>query len=455
MELRYGVMVAQEILVLFVEVRILLSQRNPCNSRGDNKLQKSVTKNGTETGQLSHPTGSLYSILLELCERKKMSFFKPIAYKEYIPAQLHEGEEWYIFFYVENPATGKLKRVKIKFNRVKSVRERRRAALMLVAALNERLSLGWNPLVEKIAPRASVKFKDAVNNFIKVKEKEVEANTLRSYNTFAKKLLVWAEGRGFRENSPVAAFTKASAFDFMEDLERDNNFVAFTYNNHLRFYSTLFHWMVQKGYLPDNPFEDIKPKKKSLRKKKRRVLSDDELQTLWNFLERENIGYMRLCLLCYCCFMRPKEIMLLRCSDLDLKTQTVKVRGEIAKNDNDSVRTIPDAMMRYFAGIDLSHPKWYLFSGKSFMPGKECTWVQRVSDYWRGVVRPATGFGKDVQFYSLKDTGITNMAAAGVPVSFIQQQADHSSLAMTSIYCQRSGKATEELKGVDILNVSE
>lgn len=89
------------------------------------------------------------------------------------------------------------------------------------------------------------------------------------------------------------------------------------------------------------------------------------------------------------------------------------------------------------------------------MPGKECTWVQRVSDYWRGVVRPATGFGKDVQFYSLKDTGITNMAAAGVPVSAIQQQADHSSLAMTSIYCQRSGKATEELKGVDILNVSE
>lgn len=38
MELRYGVMVAQEILVLFVEVRILLSQRNPRNSRGDKKL---------------------------------------------------------------------------------------------------------------------------------------------------------------------------------------------------------------------------------------------------------------------------------------------------------------------------------------------------------------------------------------------------------------------------------
>ena len=81
MELRYGVMVAQEILVLFVEVRILLSQRNPRNSRGDNELQKSVTKNGTETGQLSHPTGSLYSILLELCERKKCLSSNPSRIK--------------------------------------------------------------------------------------------------------------------------------------------------------------------------------------------------------------------------------------------------------------------------------------------------------------------------------------------------------------------------------------
>ena len=434
---------------------VLLSQRKACKARSDSELQKSERKNGTESGQLSYHANDLYSMLLELCGRKKMSFFKPTPYKEYVPAQLHEGGEWYIHFYVENPATGRLKRIKVKFNRVKSVRERRKAALMLVAALNERLSLGWNPLVEKIAPRASVRLNDALDKFLNTKKKEVEANTLRSYGTFVKKLKEWTKAHGYRESSPVASFTRASAFDFMEDLERDNNFVAFTYNNHLRFYSTLFHWMVQKGYLPDNPFEDLKPKKKSLRKKKRRILSDEELKTLWAFLEKENIGYMRMCLLCYCCLMRPKEIMLLKCSDLDLNAQTVRVRGEIAKNDNDSTRTIPDAMMKYFRGMDLSHPEWYLFSGTEFMPGEECTWVQRVSDYWRKTVRPATGLGMAVQFYSLKDTGITNMAAAGVPVSFIQQQADHSSLAMTSIYCQKSSKATEELKGVDILKVAE
>ena len=61
----------------------------------------------------------------------------------------------------------------------------------------------------------------------------------------------------------------------------------------------------------------------------------------------------------------------------------------------------------------------------------------------------------ELTFYSLKDTGITNMIASGVPVSFVQQQADHSSLEMTSIHCQRSGKATEELKSVDVLNIGK
>ena len=111
-------------------------------------------------------------------------------------------------------------------------------------------------------------------------------------------------------------------------------------------------------------------------------------------------------------------------------------------------------MLPYFQDLDLSHKDWYVFS-KGFLPGPNREWTQRASDYWRVNVRKALNFGDDVQLYSLKDTGITNMAADGVPVSFIQQQADHSSLAMTSIYCQRSGKATEELKNVDVLNLKE
>ena len=44
------------------------------------------------------------------------------------------------------------------------------------------------------------------------------------------------------------------------------------------------------------------------------------------------------------------------------------------------------------------------------------------------------------------------MADSGVPITFVKQQADHSSLAVTSIYLsQNKAKANEELKKVDII----
>ena len=65
----------------------------------------------------------------------------------------------------------------------------------------------------------------------------------------------------------------------------------------------------------------------------------------------------------------------------------------------------------------------------------------------------ACSFPMEVQFYSLKDSGMTNMADSGVPITFVKQQADHSSLAVTSIYLsQNKAKANEELKKVDIIS---
>ena len=446
-------MVAQEILVLFVEVRILLSQRNPYNSLKDNKIQKSDPKNGTETGQLSHSTETLYEVLSDLCERKKMYFFSPVAYKDYIPAKLVEGDVWYISYYVKSPVTGKLQRQRLKFNRISSIRERRRRAQELVASINENLALGWNPLVEQIAPRASVSIKDAFDKFIETKKKEVEDNSIRSYQGFINSFLSWHKKNGYRETSSICTVSKEMAARFLSDMEVEKALTVFSYNNYLRFFSILFRWLAEHGYVQDDPFAPLRPKKVKRHMKKRRILTDEELSRLWTWLHENNPGFMRVCLLCYCCLMRPKEIMLLKCSDIDLKNQVVKVSAAIAKNDHDSSRTIPDSMMPFFEGMDLSHKDWYAFTGSDYLPGKKMLWSQRASDFWRSYVRPALKFGDDVQLYSLKDTGITNMAAGGVPVSFIQQQADHSSLAMTSIYCRRSAKATEQLKGMDILNV--
>lgn len=71
--------------------------------------------------------------------------------------------------------------------------------------------------------------------------------------------------------------------------------------------------------------------------------------------------------------------------------------------------------------------------GFNFSAGPKMTYSRKLANYWARDIRDACGFGSELQFYSLKDTGITRMLSEGVPVNLVQQQADHSSLAMTSI----------------------
>ena len=64
--------------------------------------------------------------------------------------------------------------------------------------------------------------------------------------------------------------------------------------------------------------------------------------------------------------------------------------------------------------------------------------------------RNACSLPKEVKFYSLKDTGITNMLEHGVPINTVQKQADHSSVAMTAIYVGHGKGANKELRTADI-----
>lgn len=383
---------------------------------------------------------------LRSCAKKKMCFHQPLLGQDYIPARLSKGKIWYVYYYVKSPLTGKLKRVRIKVNRLSSKKEKMDLARSVMGDINTRLSLGWNPLLEKTAPRSGISIQTALEEFLKIKAKEMRPNSMRSYRSFIGVFQEWLLSHGFSDKSYISIITKETALLFMNDMERRDDVSVITYNNYVRFFSGVFGWMTRKGYIADNPFDGIEKKRRSKVQKRRRLLKPQEMDTLMAFLRKENQEYLAICLFCYCCFMRPKEIALLRCSDINLQKQTVSVSGEIAKNGKDSIRTIPDSMMPFMSALDLSNPEMYLFGSHKqaqyrFTPGIKPTIGQRIADYWRFVVRPGCGFGEDLQFYSLKDTGITNMLGEGVAINLVQQQADHSSVAMTAIYVGKSQTA--------------
>lgn len=391
-----------------------------------------------------------------MCKEKKIVLFKPTPYIDYVPPKLSEGKVWYISYYVKNPATGKLKRVRTKVNRIKGIREKRRAAKIMMAAIAEKLALGWNPLLEEAAPRAGTPLFEALDTFLAVKTKEVENQSIQTYRSYVRVFRDWMEKEGLQETTPVAAFTKETGRGFLDRLEERKDVSPRTYNNYLSFLCSLWEWMLDRGFAAENVFRHFKRKPRRLMQKKRRLLTGDEVARLFSFLERENPEYLAVVILCYCCFVRPKEIALLRCGDIDLRKGLVHVRAETAKNDSESFRTIPDAARPYLVKLDLSRPDFFLFgrhngTAGDFSPGKDPVEKKKFSDYWKSTVRPACRFGDDIQLYSLKDTGITGMLGSGVAINLVQQQADHSSVAMTAIYVGKSPAANAELRNANIL----
>ena len=438
-------------------VQVRSSRPEPGNDLKNSSLPDFLLKTGSNTGQNFSLDDILEAAFGESAKEKKMFLFKPLPGVDYRPPKLTKGRAgWTIRYYVKDPATGHLRRIRIKVNHIHPLKERARVAREMMAAISERLALGWNPLRDASAPKSSVSAFDAYDAFLKVKAKDAEAQSLASYKSYIKIFTGWLKENGFDQARPICCVTRETALAFMDHLDENAGISARTWNNYLSFLQTLHAWLQEKGFIPSNPFDGIKRKPKRLTAKKRRTFTDEELACLFAWLEAHNREFLAVCLLCYACFIRPKEIALLRCSDIDLDAQTVHVRSEIAKNDNDSFRTIPDAVLPYLQRLDLSHPDWALFGknygdGEDFRPGPTPADQRKFAGYWSAWIRPALGFPTELQLYSLKDTGITNMATAGVAINLVQQQADHSNVAITSIYLGRKPEADAKIKQAAIL----
>jgi hypothetical protein len=62
-------------------------------------------------------------------------------------------------------------------------------------------------------------------------------------------------------------------------------------------------------------------------------------------------------------------------------------------------------------------------------------------------MRDAIKIPKEMQFYSLRDSGKVQMIHDNIPIDEIRDQANHSSLEITNIYTKHAnGKASEDIK---------
>jgi site-specific recombinase XerD len=364
---------------------------------------------------------------------------------KYIPAQLHECKEWVIKYYVVNPATNQLHRKIVKVNRVKKIAERRRWAREIIHEINIKLATGWNPFIEQQSAKSYHKLFDALETFEQLKEKELRPDSVRSYKSYIKIIKDYIIEKKMNKNMYVISFDKAYALDFLQFLYLKKNISERYYNNNVKFYRTFFNWCVQYNYCNTNPFSGIAMKKE---KQKTRILIDIEAkEKLKNYLFTKDYEYFVICMLAFYALLRPKEITYLRVKDIDLENQRIFIPGTVAKNGKDRRPTIPDVLKNYLVKMNLSqyNKEWYLFS-RGWKPGVLLVDSREISRTWDHI-RNAIKIPKEMQFYSLRDSGITKMIKDGISLEQIRDQADHSSLEITNIYTKHvNTKGSEDIK---------
>jgi len=357
----------------------------------------------------------------------------------YYPASLHSGKCWYISFSAFNPYTQKMEEKRMKINRIKCVADRRAYARNVIKELNIKLQSGWNPFIKKESAKEFYSLIDVIDTYKKAKYKELENNSIRSYDSFLIKLKQHVES--IKPDMYCGLFSHRIASDFMLQIKADENICNRTYNNHLLFYRRFFDWLLNFGYISDNPFEKIPTISKKFIKKTKKALSRDEIKQLISLLITKHPRFLAACMLEYYCLLRPDDLQYLKRKNFDLERHVIFIGEDDTKNDHSSFRVIPIALEKYLDCLKLDEMNMndYVFSqhkSYTFESGREMIGSRYFAKYWDERVRTALGWGLELKFYGLKYSGVTYLMEDGISPVYVQGQADHSSLEITNLYAE-------------------
>lgn len=356
-----------------------------------------------------------------------------------LPTLKENGAGCYIEFRAYDPEKGKMRRKTIKLNRIKGLTNRRTYARRVIKRLTEQLNHGWNPWIANDTSDLVV-FEDTIKRYEAHIEKMLASGYFRKetydgYKSYIKIMREYISKK--RPTYYVYQFNRKFCVDFLDYVFIERNNGAQTRNNYLNFLRVFSGFLVEKGYLKSKPTDGISPISKRLYKKERECIPLEVVGRIAEYCRVKEPDFLFACYLLYYCFIRPVEMTRLRVRHFNLKACTLTIPGELSKNKTTQTITLPKKVILY--GIEIgvfSAPADDFIFSYRLKPGRNEIDPKHFRDHWDNV-RNALGLKKEWKFYSLKDTGITEMCDKEVAPRSVKDQARHSSLAITDIYLEK------------------
>ena len=358
--------------------------------------------------------------------------------KGYTTPQLVWGKRNYIFFYAFDPLTGLRTRKKYFLGRCKTRQETIRTSRVMIMNISKKLEEGWNPWINSSDSPTYVLFNvvaDLYHDYLykRLNDRSLREDTVTSYVSYLRVFREWIDQK--KEVVYMFQLKHGIVSEFLDYvyIQRNNTFV--TRNNYLAWLRSFCTYLLERGYLLEDPcarFQNLKVKGYT---KERTVIPDHIMLEIRNYLETHNRYFLLACYLTHYMCIRPKELSRMRVGDINIGRSTITLMGDQTKNHDSVTITMPKKVAKLMIELDIfsAHGDCWLFSD-GFRPGEKHKSEKMFRDYWHHHVRQDLGFSSRFVYYSLKDTGITNMLRSGVDPISVRDQARHSSLAITNTY---------------------
>lgn len=376
-----------------------------------------------------------------LSERKRKTINELIGYT--LPVYHDKGKKCYVDFRAWDPSIGEMRRKKTHVDRCKTKVAKKRMANQLIAIYTEKLQHGWNPWIESDGKMQHGLFTDCMEKYVTTIQSTLRGRSVENYRSRVKIMLEYNAHRRI----PIKyahEYTRAFVIEFLDWLTVTRGVGGRTRNNYRGWCSAFGEYLKDRDYLRTNPVADIPKVKEG--QKKRQPLTPQMLRQLFTFLHENDKPFLLACMMEYYTFIRPSELSAVRISDLNIKEQSVFVPASSSKNGKDGFVGLNKHIIRLMLDLDIfSCPSnWMIFSD-GFKPSPDGIDSDTYNKRWVKY-RKRFGWTDEYQFYSLKDSGIRDLAnEKGIVIA--RDQARHSDIATTNKYLSGPRTVHDETKG--------
>lgn len=360
------------------------------------------------------------------------------------PVYHETKKDCYVDFYCLDHRTGVVKRKKYHLKSIKGKRERRQYARILIVRLAVKLEAGWRPWSKtEHADRGYKPLEECLEKYMDRIRRTGRRKTIHTYQTSVNMLRVYF-GTIPRAPKYVNELSQELISDFLDWLIEERNVCPRTRNNYRNWLAGFCEYLLERKFLAENPVNRIERIKET--EKRRKSLTKGMLEQLFEHLKKTDPHFLLASMMEYYTFIRPNELHYLKIGDINIKEQRIFVSGDISKNHRSGYvalnRTVILQMVE--TGLFNSPNDYYIF-GKDFRPAKEPGEYNLFNKRWDRL-RKELGWSSEFQFYSLKDSGIRDLAnSEGIVTA--RNQARHTDISTTNKYLEgRDGNAPEAAK---------